>query len=72
MMMPQWCCVKASGTIHLGAKTSGRTTIMANWATMYIFATKQRTMRNKMEKYQTKIMTVYLQRNMERIQKQCK
>ena len=39
---------------------------------MYIFATKQRTMRNKMEKYQTKIMTVYLQRNMERIQKQCK
>ena len=43
--MPQWCFIKAKRSIHLGAKTSRRATIVANWSALHVFCYKVKNMK---------------------------
>ena len=68
-MMPQWCYVKAKWTIHLCKKILRYATIVANWATLHVFATRQRTTIKRMQTTLKMMMTMHSQRNMEHIQR---
>lgn len=65
VMMLQWCCLKVNGTINFHVKTSRRASIMANWSTSHIFATKQRIIIKRILTIPKKMITTHLQCNME-------
>lgn len=62
--MPHRCCIKING-FH--TKMSRRATIVANWATLCIFTTRQIIITKKMLRTPNRMMIVHLFYNMEHI-----